>query len=143
MANSMRDPITTHVLDATNGLPAPSIPVTLTLVSYTEAFPNTTYTAHTSTDGRITHWTPASDIPTLPERLTEIARVAHEQPSRLEKLVWSLRFNTEVYWGSGKTFYPEVEVKFFVDIEEALRGKGHWHVPVLLGPWSYTTYRGS
>jgi 5-hydroxyisourate hydrolase len=55
--------------------------------------------------------------------------------------VWSLKFNTSKYWGEGGTFYPEVEVKFFVR-REGLEG-GHWHVPLLLGPWGYTTYRGS
>ena len=55
-------------------------------------------------------------------------------------MVWSLQFDTLAYWGEGKTFYPEVEVRFFVQAGE---GKGHWHVPVLLGPWGYTTYRGS
>ncbi len=36
------------------------------------------------------------------------------------------------------TFYPEVVVTFTVDPDEE-----HYHVALLLGPWSYTTYRGS
>ncbi|MBS44009.1 MAG: hydroxyisourate hydrolase [Nocardioides sp.] len=36
------------------------------------------------------------------------------------------------------TFYPEVTVAFVVDADQQ-----HYHVPVLLGPYSYTTYRGS
>jgi 5-hydroxyisourate hydrolase len=55
---------------------------------------------------------------------------------------YSLTFDTEAYFGGRgiKTFFPEVEVKFVV------RGDGkseHYHVPVLLGPFGYTTYRGS
>lgn len=55
---------------------------------------------------------------------------------------WSLRFDTEAYFGERgvKTFFPEVEVRFVVRGD----GKGeHYHVPVLLGPFGYTTYRGS
>jgi 5-hydroxyisourate hydrolase len=36
------------------------------------------------------------------------------------------------------TFYPEVAVSFTVDPEQS-----HYHVAVLLSPYSYTTYRGS
>tara|TARA_R110002003_G_scaffold111_4_gene9444 strand:+ start:18949 stop:19149 length:201 start_codon:yes stop_codon:yes gene_type:complete len=57
---------------------------------------------------------------------------------------YSLTFNTEEYFGQRgvRTFFPEVEVKFVV--REEGEGKGqHYHVPVLLGPFGYTTYRGS
>ena len=147
MSNIARDPITTHVLDSTTGLPAKSIPVALTLLSYQEAFPNTKFTALTSTDGRISQWKPASRI-SLSETLQEIAQAFkydETNPTHLspQMMVWSLTFKTEAYWGIGRTFYPEVEVRFFVDTKDVLGGKGHWHVPVLLGPWSYTTYKGS
>ena len=36
------------------------------------------------------------------------------------------------------TLYPEVVLSFVVDATEE-----HYHVALLLGPWSYTTYRGS
>jgi len=36
------------------------------------------------------------------------------------------------------TLYPEVVLSFAVDATEE-----HYHVALLLGPWSYTTYRGS
>jgi 5-hydroxyisourate hydrolase len=53
-----------------------------------------------------------------------------------------LTFNTEDYFGEKgvKTFFPEVEVKFVVRQEQK---REHFHVPVLLGPFGYTTYRGS
>ncbi|MCJ1397234.1 hypothetical protein MMC11_000426 [Xylographa trunciseda] len=143
MSNTTRDPITTHVLDSMTGLPAKSIPVTLTLLSHRVIFSDTVYTAVTSADGRISQWTPATGKPGLSHILPEIAQVTRGGHSVSRKMMWSLRFETEAYWGTGKTFYPEVEVKFIVDIDEALNGKGHWHVPVLLGPWSYTTYKGS
>lgn len=36
------------------------------------------------------------------------------------------------------SFYPEIVLTFTVDPE-----RGHYHVPLLLSPYSYTTYRGS
>ena len=53
-------------------------------------------------------------------------------------MVWSLNFQTESYYGKGKTFWPEVELRFAAKVDEE-----HYHVPLLLGPWSFTTYRGS
>jgi len=55
-----------------------------------------------------------------------------------EQMIWSLTFDTESYFGKGNTFWPEVELRFAAKKEEE-----HYHVPLLLGPWSYTTYRGS
>jgi 5-hydroxyisourate hydrolase len=55
---------------------------------------------------------------------------------------YSLTFDTEKYFGDRgiKTFFPEVTVQFVVREEQ--KGE-HFHVPVLLGPFGYTTYRGS
>lgn len=56
-----------------------------------------------------------------------------------ESSLWTLRFDTEAYFAAKgqATFFPEVAVTFRV-------GPGqHYHVPVLLSPFSYTTYRGS
>ena len=39
---------------------------------------------------------------------------------------------------AGNTFFPEVHV--IVDIDDS---EGHYHVPLLLSPFGYTTYRGS
>lgn len=57
-----------------------------------------------------------------------------------------MTLETGAYWEAKgvETFYPQVEIRFAVDPEEGgVGGKGHWHVPVLLGPHGYTTYRGS
>jgi 5-hydroxyisourate hydrolase len=62
---------------------------------------------------------------------------------------YSLTFDTEAYFGERgiKTFFPEVVVSFLVregGYKEGGEGKKeHYHVPVLLGPFGYTTYRGS
>ena len=124
-----KDPITCHVLDLVSGVPAPGLSVSLTLLK--PFGPSAAFKAHTNADGRISSWE-APDGPSL----AEIFENLHEHPDGA--MVWSLKFETGKYYGVGNTFFPEVEVKFFV-----LPDKGHYHVPLLLGPWSYTTYRGS
>lgn len=126
-----RDPITCHVLDLTTGRPASSISVSLTLLR--PFGPSAPLTAVTSSDGRINRWNgEAGSNSSLNEIFSNLA--AHEGG----QTVWSLKFNTGAYFGEDQTFFPEVEVRFFVDAKS-----GHYHVPLLLGPWSYTTYRGS
>ena len=142
-----RDPITTHVLDSTTGLPAPSIPVRLEFLGppkeFGKLYQEVYFIAMTSADGRIMNWTPRDpDRISLPQFWRHVQDIlsAQRRDERMS-LKWSLKFDTLAYWGEGKTFYPEVEVKFFT------MGKGeerdHYHVPILLGPWGYTTYRGS
>ncbi len=55
----------------------------------------------------------------------------------LEAATYRLTFGTAAYLGPN-AFYPEVVVTFRVaDPRE------HHHIPLLLGPFGYTTYRGS
>ena len=124
-----REPITCHVLDLTTGRPAPNIAVSLTLLR--PLGPSAPLTATTSSDGRINRWNGEAG-----SSLSEIfANLAEHDDS---KMVWSLKFDTGAYFGENNTFFPEVEIRFVVDAHS-----GHYHVPLLLGPWSYTTYRGS
>lgn len=51
--------------------------------------------------------------------------------------VYRLRFDVEGYLGA-ETFYPEVAVTFRIT-----DAAGHHHVPLLLSPYAYSTYRGS
>lgn len=57
----------------------------------------------------------------------------------LEQGRYTLVFHTENYCTNqfGDCFFPQVEVHFVVQRE------AHYHVPLLLSPYSYTTYRGS
>lgn len=66
-------------------------------------------------------------------------RVAGLGPDHLEPGDYSLRFDTGSYHSSQgvEGFYPEVVVAFTVS------GADHYHVPLLLSPFGYTTYRGS
>ena len=60
-------------------------------------------------------------------------------PDRLDPGTYRITFATwEWFLGAGReSFYPEVVVTF------TYSGTGHVHVPILLSPFSYTTYRGS
>ncbi|PHH70356.1 hypothetical protein CDD83_5462 [Cordyceps sp. RAO-2017] len=51
---------------------------------------------------------------------------------------WTLRFDVEAYFGGpGAAFFPEAVVVFAVCPGQ------RYHVPLLLAPYGYTTYRGS
>jgi 5-hydroxyisourate hydrolase len=51
---------------------------------------------------------------------------------------YRLRFDTAGYFEGRRAFFPEVTVEFTVE-----RPEDHHHVPLLLSPFGYSTYRGS
>lgn len=111
--------ITTHVLDTARGRPAAGIAVTLELFSNTDGW-RVVATAVTNADGRV----PAALAPA----------------GGVEAATYRLRFDTDAYFRAQSTagFYPEVAITFVVrDPRE------HHHVPLLLSPFGYSTYRGS
>ena len=109
--------ITTHVLDTARGLPAHGVPIVLEHA--TAQGWEVLGTAATDADGR------ARDL------------VADGTP--LADGRYRLTFDTGAYFrGRGEAaFYPEVAVVFTV------AGDEHHHVPLLLSPFGYSTYRGS
>ncbi|KAJ5792850.1 Hydroxyisourate hydrolase [Penicillium pulvis] len=140
-----RDPITCHCLNTLTGTPAANLPVTLTLLS-TPAGPSSPVTFHATTnaDGRVAKWTPAGGATASTSSVPDILAAL---PTAESKTNWSVRFDVGPWYEAQgiESFWPEVEVKFTVkgrgrDGEEGWR---HYHVPVLLGPWNYSTYRGS
>ncbi|KAF2458805.1 transthyretin-like protein-like protein [Lineolata rhizophorae] len=134
-----RPPITCHVLDTTSGRPAAGIAVTLTLVSTTGGSAVGTgsfYAGTTDGDGRVTEWAAAGGA-----ALADVfAKLREEGGGAAGPSSWALRFETGPYYDAKgvEPFYPEVELRFVVR-----RPEEHFHVPLLLGPYSYTTYRGS
>ena len=114
---STRSPITTHVLDTSRGRPAAGVPVSLTRLTPEPS----ALLAESSTDAD--------------------GRVANLlAPGSLEPGIYRLRFDTGAYFeGLGEAhFYPWAEVVFRIDDTSA-----HYHVPLLLNPFGYSTYRGS
>ncbi|KAH6985766.1 putative transthyretin-like protein [Ilyonectria robusta] len=134
-ASSDKDPITCHVLDTTNGRPAKGVRVRLVGGAVSATAQPKTFESVTNDDGRILVWLPyssdlsAGEVPvyTLLDVLGEASGASR----------WTLRFDTAAYFGEDKTFFPEVTVTFRVDEGQT------YHVPLLLSPHSYTTYRGS
>ncbi|GKZ83986.1 hypothetical protein AnigIFM56816_009303 [Aspergillus niger] len=140
-----RDPITCHVLNTLTGTPAANLPVTLTLLSGPSSSSQSpiSFRATTDADGRVKNWEPtatslsASSVPAILSAL----------PTADSKTNWSVRFEVGPWYEAQgvESFWPEVEVKFTVKGRgrEGEEGWRHYHVPVLLGPWNYSTYRGS
>jgi len=109
--------ITTHILNTTIGKPAAGI----TIILYRGE--NDEWTelkrGKTKDDGRINDLL-AKDV------LLQIG-------------IYKLRFETKDYFDKIQTptFYPFVEITFDIQSSE------HYHIPLLLNPFGYTTYRGS
>ncbi|KAJ5287594.1 hypothetical protein N7478_003280 [Penicillium angulare] len=135
-----RDPITCHVLNTLTGTPAANLPVTLRLLSETASSSPVLFHATTNGDGRVANWTPAGGDQSVPGILAAL-------PGADSKTNWAVSFQVGPWYESQgiESFWPEVEVKFTVKGRgrEGEEGWRHYHVPVLLGPWNYSTYRGS
>jgi 5-hydroxyisourate hydrolase len=112
--------VSTHVLDASAGRPAAGVPVSLWFLSAASSASCAGWEAVGSgeTDGDGRH------------------RFGAATPPGSYRLV----FGTGGYFaGRGvAAFYPEVTITFTVVAEV-----GHYHVPLLLSPFAYSTYRGS
>jgi 5-hydroxyisourate hydrolase len=109
--------VSTHVLDATSGRPAAGVGVLLE--TYRDGVWTEVVTGLTDDDGRLEGWLPAS-LPGVG--------------------MHRLLFDTGAYFTrSGvPSFYPAVTITFVIDEATA-----HYHVPLLLSPFAYSTYRGS
>ena len=115
--------LSTHVLDTHSGRPAAGISVELTELSDLGASRLVTRTV-TNSDGRI-------DAPLIGGRPVPIGR-------------YELMFSVGEYFAargvpmSDPPFLDRIPLRFSVSDPE-----GHLHVPLLVTPWSYSTYRGS
>ena len=110
--------ITTHVLDTARGWPAAGVPVSLE--SRSEGGWVTLGRGRTDADGRLRDLLPAD--------------------FRLSEGDYRLTFDAGAYFEAqgAEGFYAEVTVAFVVRDAAA-----HYHVPLLLSPYGYSTYRGS
>lgn len=105
--------ITAHVLDASTGKPATGVKITLLTADNSEIAQ-----AVTNEDGR---------VPDL-------------GPQTLESGTYRITFGSGDYFAARnvETFYPSITIDFSVDANQ-----NHYHVPLLLSPFAYSTYRGS
>lgn len=119
--NATEYQLITHILDINSGQPASNVKVELynldqnrQWVKISEKF--------TKKNGRIADFLP------------------YEKTENRSFGVYKLKFYTKDYYISHKvdSFYPFVEVSF-----ELLKDQKHYHIPITLSPFGYSTYRGS
>jgi 5-hydroxyisourate hydrolase len=107
--------ITSHVLDTSVGKPVAGISAELFFQNGDSW--NLIARSETNNDGRINEW-------------------LSKEPGAG---VYKIRFDTKKYFDkkSITSFYPYVEIVF------EIRANEHYHIPLLLSPFGYSTYRGS
>jgi 5-hydroxyisourate hydrolase len=148
MSAPSRDAITCHVLDTTTGRPAANLSVNLICC----ASPDIIFHCKTNSDGRILNWQSTQGpgdsegsfveshggvSATLNYLIRHYAELDGKPNCPKGSSVWRLQFDTGGHYGAANTFFPVVELSFLVKEGE------HFHVPLLLAPYSFTTYRGS
>lgn len=113
-----QNPLSVHVLNLENGLPSANVEVVLEKSSGDQWIKlNQKLTGE---NGRIT--------------------ALYPENKSLEKGIYKVTFKTEALFNQQKqqTFFPEVPVIFKVDGTVK-----HYHIPLLLSPYGYSTYRGN
>jgi len=110
--------ISTHILDTARGTPAANVSISLHKQKNDQW--KRIGKGRTNTDGRV------SDL--------------YEQQSNLSAGVYKMHFKTGDYFSDigDAVFYPYAEVVFVIG-----KDTSHYHIPLLLSPFGYSTYRGS
>lgn len=121
-------PITTHVLDVARGSPAAGIEVHLEMRKTDQ---NSLIINDNNTDNWIFQGSATTDKDGRSGQLMNIT-------DALNPGIYRISFNTRKYNPDG--FFPYVSIVF--EIRETQKWE-HFHVPLLLSPFSYSTYRGS
>jgi 5-hydroxyisourate hydrolase len=106
--------LSTHVLDTAHGCPAAGIALALT-----DATGATLFAGETNADGR---------CPGMPA---------------LEAGRYKLTFLVADYFRGRGVELPEPPFLDVVAIDFGIADEGHYHVPLLVSPYAYSTYRGS
>jgi len=114
--SELRSRVTTHVLDAVTGCPAAEVAVVL---------------ERRDPEG----WRPVAE-----GRTDGDGRIGRLGPDELGTGTYRVTFAVADYFAARgrSTFYPEVVISFTLDDPAA-----HYHVPLLLSPYAFSTYRGS
>ncbi|KAF8216045.1 hypothetical protein K438DRAFT_1799982 [Mycena galopus ATCC 62051] len=129
-----KSPITCHVLDSSTGKPAEGVHIRLQDFRPAEhdggvdTF-NPLAFGVTNADGRCLDLLPARD-----------SSEAQKADVALVPGTYKIVFKTKEYFErtGRKCFYPWVEITFVIE-----NPAEHYHIPLLISPYSFTTYRGS
>lgn len=121
---TMSGKLTTHVLDTARGRPAANIAIALWFVDPHSDEKTLLKTVTTNADGR-------TDVPLLSEGELKVG---------VYELIFSIGdyFSQSVDNLSDPPFFDRIPLQFGIADPTA-----HYHVPLLVSPWSYSTYRGS
>jgi 5-hydroxyisourate hydrolase len=116
--------LSTHVLDATTGRPAAGVKVRLDCA--------------VGDGGADAGWVLADAGQTDADGRLRLA--SHPGAADFEPGIYRITFGTGAYFTArgSASFYPEVTITFEMTAQDE-----HYHVPLLLSPFAYSTYRGS
>jgi 5-hydroxyisourate hydrolase/2-oxo-4-hydroxy-4-carboxy-5-ureidoimidazoline decarboxylase len=114
---TLKSQITTHALDTAKGVPAKAMPVVLRMIDGNTK--KLLSVGLTNTDGRVADLLP-------PGRMLAVG-------------TYEMEFDTKFYHKAQNqtVFYPDATIKFIVT------DAGHYHIPLLISPFGYSTYKGS
>lgn len=117
-AQTAKFQLSSHILDITSGKPAADVKIALSKKDNNDKWV-VVEEKNTDSNGRITDFL--------------------KQGGKSNTGIYKLTFNTSPYFKAlgQKSFYPFIEVVFELADDE------HYHVPITLSPFGYTTYRGS
>ncbi len=120
----MSGKLTTHVLDTARGCPAANMSIALQAIDPNSGAKTLLKTVTTNADGR-------TAAPLLSE-------------SELKPGVYELVFAVGEYFAQSAENLPDPPFLNSVPIQFGIADPSlHYHVPLLVSPWSYSTYRGS
>ena len=124
--------ITTHILDTTKGRPAQGVTIILFKGETHSQLAIDEYKADRSAFGWIEI---ARGITNSDGRITDLLNI----DIVLQTGIYKMRFETEDYFAKDNvvTFYPYVEIIFDITTDE------HYHIPLLINPFAFNTYKGS
>ena len=115
--------LSTHVLDTATGCPAANVVLVLSRLS----------------DGR--HRTLVGEFSTNQDGRTDAPLMTGDT---LETGLYEIAFHIGDYFRAQGVALPEPAFLDVVPIRFGIADpKGHYHVPLLVSPWSFSTYRGS
>ena len=117
-AQEVKYQLSSHILDITQGKPAPDVKITLSKQDKKENWTKIDE-KYTDKNGRIGDFIKAD--------------------GKDHTGIYKLTFHTEPYFEKAgqKSFYPFIEIVF------ELKDNEHYHVPITLSPFGYSTYRGN
>ena len=140
-ASNLRPPITTHVLDVAIGKPGAGIDCSLHLWTQKPSAAG----SQTDADGSHGVWALVGNSVTNNDGRSGplMTPSNHLQPGKYRMTFHTAPYLARVHGvdkSEGSVFYPYAQVVF--EVKPSQSGE-HFHIPLLLAPYSYSTYRGS